>query len=100
MSKDTFKMNQPPKPEIFVTEELAHNYNLAKSEYITDCYFYGSSTKIYTFAKIMHEELKYGFMHYHIPKNHHAYFLIQNWRTNTLPLYRRNLAYVADRQEL
>ena len=70
-----FKTDKIPKSDCFATEDIAYNYGLAQSESITDYYFYGTPQKIYSFATIMDEGLSYGFLHYHIPREHQAYFL-------------------------
>ncbi len=74
MNNAIFKLNQPPKTEHFVTNDLAYNYRLSQGAYITDYYFYGTPEKIYAFATIMYQGLTGGFMHYHIADIHHAYF--------------------------
>jgi predicted acetyltransferase len=66
--------NKMPNANCFADSELASWYQHVQSAYITDCCFYGNPEKIYCFATIMYEGLNCGFMHYHIPKQHHAYF--------------------------
>jgi GNAT superfamily N-acetyltransferase len=70
-----FKTNDFPKPSCFATEDIAYNFELAQSKSITDYYFYGDPQKIQSFATMMYEGLTYGFLHYHIPSEHRAYFL-------------------------
>lgn len=75
MKNIVFKTNKIPDAKCFATEDIAYNFRLAQSDSVTDYYFYGTPQKIYSFATMMYEGLSYGFMHYHIPQEHHAYFL-------------------------
>lgn len=74
MNNYVFKSKEHPKPECFADADMAFWYRHLQSNHITESYFYGTPEKIYSFSTIMQEDLNCGFMHYHIPKQYHAYF--------------------------
>ena len=59
----------------FATPDIAYHFRMAESEYITDQYFHLSDNKIDCFATIMFENLRLGFMHYHIPTDELSFFI-------------------------
>ena len=79
----------------FATLDIASHFRMAESNYITDQYFRLADNKINCFATIMFENLRFGFMHYHIPTEEQSFF-IEKYPELAQPINQIHYIYTAD----
>ena len=59
----------------FVSEEILSKFREVKNRWITETYLYLVNHRIVSFVVMMEENLKCGFLHYHIASEHKEYFI-------------------------
>ncbi len=84
----------------FASEDILSRFRQVKSPWITEAYVYLVGNRVASFVVMMAEDLKCGFLHYHIDAEHKEYFIrnypILNKKTNQILYvytdvdYRRN----------
>ena len=79
----------------FATPDIASHFRMAESAYITEQYLHLADNKIDCFATIMFEDLKFGFMQYHIPTNELSFF-IEKYPELAQPINQIHYIYTAD----
>jgi GNAT superfamily N-acetyltransferase len=58
----------------FISEDILGKFREVKSPWITEAYVYLVGNRIASFAVMMKEDLRCGFLHYHIGNEHREYF--------------------------
>ena len=72
----------------FASEKIMSKFRGAKNSWATEAYVYLLDKKIVSFVLMMEEDLKCGFLHYHINEEHKDYFIVNypviNRKTNQI----------------